>query len=271
MAFIGFSYLNTVGVCLLACCSCFTPLFSDSDPLSPSEVMTIKEAEAIGVDKLTQQQQQAFSKWLEKWTSTVIQEAPTYRRAQSIAQWVESWPANLKPNAKKKEKITASKTENLRIYRNENGKKIELKDGSIWEIVVFDRYDARLWSKDDIVEIERNERDLSRPYTLCNRTKNQNAGAKLIQPAAKEYERNKEPPQYFEGAQSYISLDSNKAKLRLSDGTVWKISLMDLSIVEKTWEIDDRIRVEKSNDSLYRNKLINLDNGSSVKAMKLEE
>lgn len=243
------------------------------DGLKPSYVMTEEEAKDLGFTDASEEKKRAFARWLEKWTRAVIEEAPTYHPSQSISSWVQSWPAYLRPNAKatKEEIDESTKTANLRIFRNQNGEKILLKDGSVWEIVPFDRITSKYWQRDDIIDIEKGARDISRPYTLLNRTRNESAAAKLLTKPSPNHERPQDKPSYFSGSFNIVSMDIQNGRIGLSNGTQWKIAPVDQKIVEVTWKVQDRVRVERSSDLVYTFQLVNLDSGSTIKAIQIKK
>ncbi len=260
-------------VCFFTClCLSSSGVVFCSNEIEVTQVMTQEEAENIGLEKATPQQRKAFSRWLEKWTKNVIQQSSSYHPSESISDWIDSWPSFLKPNAQNSdpEVEKTRKAANQRIYKNTNGEKIELLDGSIWKIISFDQFTSKVWQRNDAIDVKKSEKDKMRPYILYNTTRNEQAGATLERAASPNFEHPSEPQKYFQGAQIVSGIDTQMGRITLGDGTKWKIAPVDQIKIQTNWKIRDRVRVEKSDDTLYRYKLTNLDSGDSALAIKMK-
>ncbi len=236
--------------------------------VSPSQVMTDQEIQAIGLK--TPEQKKAFSQWLEKWAIKAIQEAPTYHPSQTISAWIDTWPDFMKPNANIRDpKVQqALKLAHQKIFRNMNGEKIELLDGSIWSIISFDQPTAQLWQRNDDVNVKNNEKDLMRPYIMYNTTREEQVACRMEQASRVSKNTPSDPNSYFVGSQPVTAIDIQNWTVSLKNKTKWRIAPTDQIKVQELWKLQDRIRVEKNNDVMYPFRLHNLDSGDTVLANK---
>ena len=225
--------------------------------------MTQQDRENIGIDRMTPQQKKALERWLDNWTRTVLIHAPSYHPSLSLTQWVILW---------KKEQIQKKIIEEENpeaavhtIFRNKNGEVLELADGSLWNIVVFDQYTVSMWRRNEKVTISPNKYDLTRPYTIYNIARNEQAGAQQQRKAFPNGKRPKEPSSYFANSHTIDSIGINGTTVTINEKE-WNIAPIDQARVVNNWQILDRIRVTKSNDLLYPSKLENLDSGDSANA-----
>lgn len=248
--------------CCALCLGSFSWVHCDDSLLDAA--MTQREKEAIGIDRLNSMQKRAFERWLEEWTRTVINKAPTYHPSLSLQQWVAIW---------KQKQFEESRLEREnpqealhRIFRNRNGQFLELNDGSVWEITSFDQPTASLWKRGDTIVFTKSERDLSRPYTITNIDRNEIVGAKQKRAAAPSGKRQEDPVSYFSGSIQVESVGMNGETVQLRNGKVWDIAPVDQVRVVIDWKPFDRVRVEKNNDIMFPIKLQNLDNGGYVLA-----
>jgi hypothetical protein len=234
-------------------------LIAGVEDLSIQTVMTPEEQEATGLNRASDEQKKAFEAWLSSWTLTVIKKAPTYHPSLTLSTWVQNW--------KKKPAPGQQNDEPLVIFRNKNGETIELSDGSIFEIIPIDRKLSIWWKRGEAIDIHQSTRDISRPYTLKNSPRNQEAGARLIS-AAPPNKKPKEDPNYFKDAISIKTIGLQGATITLVDGTLWKIAPLGQAFVVANWQPFDRVRIEPSSDMIYKYKILNLDSGDEVLAKK---
>lgn len=227
------------------------------EDLSIGIVMTPQEEEAMGLNRATEAQRRAFETWVSSWTLSVIQRAPSYHPSLALSGWVRGW------KKKTQQRPGVQKEEPLHIFRNQNGATITLNDGSVWNIIAMDRLVARWWRREELIQINKSERDLVRPYTLVNSTRDQPVGARLVSPATPE-KKPVDDPSYFQGSVLIKSIGLQGTTITLEDGAKWKISPEGQQFVAENWKPNDRVRIEKSTDSLYRYKIINLDGGDEV-------
>lgn len=251
------------------------------ESLSLDTVMTPEEQQELGLDKATDAQRAAFESWLNNWTMTVIQQAPTYRENVDLTQWVETWPAYASPVAKATpEEIIQEKKRLNRVIDKimDKGATIELKDGSVWFISEVDRYKTVSWQRGNKVTWTQNQYDIAHPYLLRNVNRDETAGAEMKQPPSETGEREPLPADYFEDAlriqdivvnrtQSTSSkvIQPNDVFITLEDGTTYRVAPIDM-MQSQDWKRNDRVRVENSDDYLYEYQLTNLDTGQQAKA-----
>lgn len=231
--------------------------------------MSQEEVDATGISNLTASQRYKFEQWLTNWTKKVLSQASTYHTSQTIPAWVDSWPDFIRPNADKKEARNkeARKQANSFIFRNFNGKIIELKNGSKWQIVPFDVAIAQYWKRDEVITIEKTQ-DLSRPYILKNEARDKQAAARQLNPPAPTGVRVNDPSSYFTGSVQLESVSSYGETISLKDKTRWKVALEDQFRV-LNWRPRDRLRLKKQEGMLYQYQIVNLDSGEQIEANPL--
>lgn len=247
--------------------SLVAPVLFFAEDLEIDAVMDRQEQEATGIDRMSPPERQAFEHWVNKWTRSVIQQAPTYHPSMSLSQWVSGWPGYLKPRAvPKTEAAKERKLANQVIFRNKGGNVIELKDGSIWNITAIDQPVAKFWGRGQRVSITRNPSDIVRPFLLFNEIRKEQIGGTQGRPATPEGQRPPENPAYFRNTNSISSITQDGITITLDNGAVWIVAPTGQQLVQNTWGNGDRIRVERSNDASYRYRLENLDSGDFVLA-----
>lgn len=245
----------------------YSPSIGLCEELDIDTVMNRQEQEASGLDRLTPPERQAFENWLNTWTRHVIQQAPTYHPSMSLSQWVAGWPGYLKPRPMPKAEAAKERQEaNQKIFRNKGGAVIELKDGSVWNITPIDQPVAQFWARDQHITISRNPRDIVRPFVLFNDDRKEQVGGTRARPASPEGQRAPDNPAYFRGASVINAITPDGITISLTSGDVWIVAPTGQQLVQATWQPRDRIRVERSMDSAYRYRLINLDSGDAVLA-----
>jgi hypothetical protein len=252
----------------LTCMSVFisTPHVIGED-LDIDTVMDRQEQEAIGLDRMTPPERQALERWLNTWTRHVILQAPTYHPSMSLSQWVAGWPGYLKPKPiPKTEAAKERKEANQTIFRNKGGAVLELKDGSVWNVVQIDQPVARFWGRGQRITISRNPRDIVRPFFLFNEERKEEVGGTRARPPSTDGQRPPDNPAYFRGASIIGTITPDGITITLKTGDVWIVAPTGQQIVQNTWTTGDRIRVERGSDAAYRYRLINLDSGDSVLA-----
>ena len=225
-------------------------------------VMTKDEERAMGLDKMSDKQRMAMEHWLADWTHKVIDQSPTYRPGRSLTDWILNWPSyesakNRKDTAKqdKARQVANMIVDKIRI----NGEFVDLKDGSSWRIAPIYQYLSIQWRKGDRIEITPSENDLW-PYNLHNNRLEQDAQAKQMKPPSPTGEEPPEEESYFEGSETILHIRGSGQFLELQNGTIWKIAPLDMMKVQG-WHPNDRVRLEKSDNYLYRYTIHNLDNG----------
>lgn len=141
------------------------------------------------------------------------------------------------------------------VYRNPNfvwsdGSRVELDDGSVWYVSVFDRALTLNWWTNDTILIMPTKYDSLYQYKLVN----QQTGA---------YVRvNLEKAPYYNGAYTYFitAIDYFAGKVWLNDGTVWSTAFSDSSYTD-LWLPNDTVIMGINDGSLwdlYPNILINI-------------
>jgi hypothetical protein len=234
--------------------------------------MSKQELEQTGINRLSSQQKRAFERWLESWTHRVLEQSSSYHPSVSLEQWVREWPEYTKTKQKNPDAATKSRQEaNQRIFRNNNGKTLELHDGSEWSIRPIDVKTAIKWKRDEPITITTSERDIRRPYILTNSARNEEVGATKVRSAHPYGEKPPEPASHFEGSVSIKSISADGTTVLTEDNKSWKIAPINRKRVETDWRVNDRIRVQKSKDALYRYSINNLDSGDSVLANPIEK
>lgn len=244
-------------------------LHAIGEKLSIQQIMSEAEAKQIGLDGATPEQQQAFERWAANWTKRVIEQAPSYRPGENLSVWVQQWPGYANPA-----KTEFSETEfeqrqkaNQKVdkIRNE-GEFVELKDGSIWQISPVFRYLSTTWLRDQIIEIKQST-NVRHPYILHNTTTDQVVEANLKQPASQSGQERQKGPEYYKGSFTVTSTSQTGDVIVLSNGSSWKVAPMD-NYKSASWKENDRITVQKSNNTLYQYSLKNLDTGEIAQANK---
>ena len=239
-----------------------------AEDLTVDQVMTQKEQESIGVDRLSPQERAAFERWLDSWTRKVIQQAPTYHPSYSLSQWVQGWPGYMKtapiaPAQASKERQEANQT----IFRNKSGAVLELNDGSVWNVCQIDQPVAQFWARNQRLVVTRNQQaDLVRPYILINQQRQEQVGAILAKTPNPQGRRPPDNPNYFRGAVLVKTITPDGITVTLANGNIWIVAPTGQQVVQATWSTGDRIRVERSSDAAYLYRLNNLDSGGSVLA-----
>jgi len=234
--------------------------------------MSSNELEQTGINRLSGQQKRAFERWLESWTRRVLEQSPSYHPSASLEQWVRNWPEHTKAEQKDPDAATKSRQEsNQRIFRNNKGKTIELHDGSEWNIYSIDVKIAVKWKRGEVISITTSERDIRRPYILTNTLRNEEAGAVQVSPAHPYGERPPEPASYFQGSVSITTISPGGITITTNDNKTWKIAPLDQKPVLNNWQVNDRIKIQKSKDALYRYYIENLDSGDNALANPSEK
>jgi hypothetical protein len=245
---------------------CVTGLHAED--LSVDQVMTQQEQENVGINRMSPLERAAFERWLDTWTRKVIQQAPTYHPSYTLSQWVQGWPGYMKtapiaPTVAAKERQEANQT----IFRNKGGAVLELNDGSVWNICQIDHPVAQFWARNQRLVITRNQQaDLVRPYILVNEQRQEQVGAVLAKTPNPQGRRSPDNPNYFRGSVLVKSITSDGITVALANGNTWIVAPTGQQVVQLTWSVGDRIRVERSSDAAYLYRLNNLDSGGSVLA-----
>ena len=246
---------------------CITSLNYSVDSVS-IELATKEEDRAkMGLSSLTDDQKVAFEQWLGDWTKRVIQTAPSYHPALSLNQWISSWPASLQVNPPKDSSKNKSDSQNkTTIYRNIDGEKLILNDGSEWEINSQDQYMTRYWTRETKLQITESTREnISRPYSITNSETGELVGAKKLKDATTGP---KESSNYFRGTFQLHGISATGDEIRLINNSRWKIAPIDQQKIITTWKVHDRIRIQESQDAMWPYTLNNLDSGSTAIAIK---
>ncbi len=104
---------------------------------------------------------------------------------------------------------------------------IELDDGSLWSLSLYDYPKIRDWSENQAVCITQNTRWFtSYPYRLVNRRNGAFVEVKLLE----------QPLQGGEKTHYISMLDVANSSIVLSNGSLWKINPKDMPIVKK-WDV----------------------------------
>ncbi len=252
-------------ICICACLACSSYLLAEELPVG--QIMTPEQQQNIGIDRLTPAQRNAFETWAAEWTHHVLENAPTYRPGTNLTLWVQSWPAYANPTKTQlsPQEIYERQQSNQVIDRiRNNGEYIDLKDGSSWRISPFFRYMTTQWQKNQTVQIQQGT-NVRHPWILNNISAGQTAEADQLAPPSPTGKGQNEPPGYYEGAVSLQSINQQGDLLSLGDGSQWKVAPMDM-YKARNWNPSDRIRVEKSDNFLYKWQLSNLDTGETALA-----
>lgn len=244
---------------LFLCLLVLSPLIGEESLTNMA--MTPKDRESIGVDRLSPQQKKALETWLETWTKTVIANASSYHPSLSLAQWILAWKAE-----RQRKIIDEEQPESVihSIFRNRNGQTLELANGSIWDIVVFDQFAVSMWKRGENVTVSKSKYDISRPYSIHNISRNEQAGAKQRREASADGKRPEDPPSYFANSLSVETIGPDGKTITLENNKEFAIAPLDQQRILNNWLEQDRIRVTKSGDVLYPFKLENLDSGDSA-------
>ncbi len=233
-----------------------------ADRLPVSQIMTPEVQQNIGYDRLTPEQKSAFETWAAEWTHHVLENSPSYRPGQNLSLWIQSWPSYANPTKSQysPEEIAERQRNNQIIDRiRNNGEFIDLKDGSSWRISPFFRYLTTQWQKGQTVEVQQGS-NIMHPWILHNVSVGQTAEADQLSASSPTGKKENESPEYYQGAISLQSVTQQGDLLSLGDGSQWKIAPMDM-YKAKNWTPSDRVRVEQSDNFLYKWRLTNLDTG----------
>jgi hypothetical protein len=236
--------------------------------------MSKQEQQETGVDQMTPQQKQAFEKWSGSWTQKVLKQSPTYHNSMNLRNWVSQWPLAEQPNttATPNEVAEQQKQINKIIDKiRDNGKTVELKDGSVWKITDIDAKKVLTWNRGDKVDWVKSYSSYPGYYMTnlmendpnLNSNVNAVAGAEMIKPPAPNGIKPPEPPGYFRDSSRISTIQTKGWTLTLENGTSWKIAPRDWAGVMR-WQRGDRVRPEKSSDILYTYNLLNLDSGQQA-------
>lgn len=247
--------------------------FMQSDLLQSSElqldqIMTQDELDQTGVAKLTPEQKEALQRWLDSWTKKAISQAASYRVGENLNSWIKLWPKYLQPNLPmtEEERVAEQKKLNLKVFRIYNtGKELELMDGSRWSIATRDQPEVSLWVQGEPVEIKETGARFPK-YLITNIPRQEVAGADQMQPPSETGKVTPEPGSFYKGAVRVTAVGWYGDTITLSDGTVWTIKLSE-ELISQRWHVDDRIRVDTTNEErYYPETLTNLDTGDVVHA-----
>jgi len=247
-------------------------LLAESLPIDTT--LSKQEQEEIGIDKMTPEQKQAFERWSGNWTQKVIQQAPNYHGSASLNEWIKKWPLADQPNTTATPKQIAEQQKSLNKVIDkirDDGRIVELKDGSVWRISDIDRKKTVTWNRGDRVEWAKSDATYPAYYITnlmennINPTVRQIAGATMITPPSPTGIKPPEPPDYYRGSVKISIIQTKGWEITLDDNTLWKIAPRDWATVLR-WQRSDRVRVEKNNDMLYPYKLLNLDSGEQALA-----
>jgi hypothetical protein len=238
-----------------------------ADVLSIDDIMGQREQEASGVDRLTPPEKQALELWVTQWTRKVISQAPTYHPSMSLSQWVHSWPGYINPRpVPQAEAVRERQKANQKVFRNLNGAALELYDGSVWNVTQIDQPVALYWARGQRISISTNSMDTVRPFILFNEARKEQVGATQAQRPNPQGQRPPDNPAYFRGSVVIGSITPDGITITLTTGDVWIIAPTGQQIVQATWKIRDRLRIERSSDAAYRYLITNLDSGTSALA-----
>lgn len=240
-----------------------SPLAAESIPAQ--QVMTPEEKKNIGYDKLSSEEKRAFDQWVATWTLHVLEQSSSYRPGQNLSSWIQSWPSHANPT---KTELTQDEI-NQRIQSNQmvdrvrtNGEFIDLRDGSTWHISPFFRYLTQNWQKGQTIEVQPGTNQMH-PWLLHNISRGEVAEADMVSGPSPTGKRPDESPEHYVGAIAVQSTTPQGDLLSLADGTQWKVAPTDQFKV-KNWNPADRIRVEPSENFLYKYKFTNLDTGETA-------
>lgn len=233
-----------------------------AERLPVQQIMTQQDRDNIGFDSLTPAQKSAFEDWAGSWTHHVLEQAPTYRPGTNLSLWVQSWPAYANPTKSQysPEEIAERQQANQLVDRiRNNGEYIDLKDGSSWHISPFFRYLTTQWLKNQTVEVQKGTNSLH-PWLVHNISTGQVAEADLATPPSPTGKKENEGPEYYKGSITLQNVTGPGDIITLNDGSQWKTAPTDM-YKAKNWSPEDRIRVEQSDNFLYKYRLTNLDTG----------
>jgi hypothetical protein len=261
---------------LLVILSCSISNFLAAENLPMDTILPSEKQKEMGLDTLTKEQKQAFESWIGSWTKQVIEQAPSYTKSETLTQWIESWPLASQPvkKAPEKEVIAQEKELNRKVLRvKNNGAIVELKDGSVWQVIDVDQYISTNWQRDDKVDWTKNTFTFP-AYFLKNITQATSVGAEMVTAPSKAGKRaedktpkNAVPIVAIEGKQDgqYAEI-TGKVVVQLEDGTSWQIAPLDQERARQ-WKKGDRITRSRSNDLSYPTLLHNFDSGETVKSI----
>lgn len=150
-------------------------------------------------------------------------------------------------------------------FKNWNyGEKIELNDGSIWAVSLFDQWKVNAWLASDIILVKLNHSFLSsHRYELVNQSTGDYVDVDLVELEVLPYDAS------FYGQRAWVvAIDYLANIVTLQDGSVWTVSFSDDSIL-RTWRVGDVVILGVNDcwDSTLRpNLLINFNTLSHIKA-----
>lgn len=252
-------------------CLAFLPLTTltsaTSEKLLMPQIMTEQEMKQTGLDGASPEQRQAFERWAATWTKRVIEQAPSYRPGENLSLWIQKWPSYADPTKTefKEEDFLNAQKANQKVDKVRNdGEIIELKDGSVWQISPFFRYLTTTWQRNHVVQIKKSE-NIRHPYSLYNVNLDQTAEANLKQPPSPTGKKNEENKETFKGSVSLQEVNLQGDTLTLVDGSSWKIAPLDIYRT-RNWSPNDRIKIQRVDNSLYQYRLSNLDTGETALA-----
>jgi hypothetical protein len=131
----------------------------------------------------------------------------------------------------------------------DDGKIIQLEDGSLWQVSLLDAIDSALWLRlDNITVIEGNTPGY--PYKLVNSDKNELVDVKPLKVASASA-----PISLGSGHWIKSKIDDGKI-IQLEDDSLWQVSSLDV-IDSALWLTLDSITVIQGNDPSYPYKLVN--------------
>ncbi len=246
---------------LFILCACAaSPLAADRLPAQM--IMTPEQRAQMGYDRLTPQEKAAFESWAGGWTERVLEQSPSYRPGLNISSWVQSWPSHANPTRTEfsQQEIEQRQISNQVVDKvRNNGEYVDLQDGSSWHISPFFRYLTQTWQRRQSIEVRRGTNQLH-PWLLHNISLDQVAEADLGAEPSPTGKKEQEPPEYYSGSVPLQTVTDMGDLLTLSNGTVWKVAPTD-QFKAKNWSQSDRIKVEPSDNYLYKYRITNLDNG----------
>lgn len=216
------------------------------------EIMTPHELRVTGVEELSTKERKALEQWLTGWSDTILKQG--YVSAVNRDGYEDD--------------IIDPRDNTFTIEENiEKGDSLKLDDGTLWKIAPKYRKQTRSWTKGQSVVLTR---VYKRGYTHQLFNLDFGAGVDVWQASAKNYIAAPSGVASSEKTHRIDEIISNGERIKLDDGSSWEIFGSD-RLEAQAWLPEDKIRIERSGDAIYPQKLINLEHNESISAKLLSK
>ncbi len=206
----------------------------------PSHVQT-----STGIDKLTHAERLALEEWLTSWTITLLGNVPSTDIAGAA-------------NDNEKSKDQKKKDGNVIKVNMKDGQYIQLQNGSIWNIVSYDRIYTFYWKPGDKITCTKGK-DVLYPFVLKNESSGQTVNA---QKAGKALHK--------DFSETYTIKSTTGSQIVLDNGAVYKVAPGAQSYVNQ-WQPGETIVVSKRSSSGFPVELMNGSTSRSAPAMLIQK